>query len=330
LEKKKKEVIYWGMARGGGISVGWFIAILLIIVVGAWYLGYLQIPAGQTVPSPPSQQQPSQTVSVNKPLQFSLMDPLAGQAIGGATIYIYKPDKTLVETVTTSSDPATLGMARTINPYRSGETIYVKIVKSGYVTRWVPVTVPQMSQADAMSMQYNFIPLTTYSLGTYTIKIMDQFGNVYTSGGTLNFTALNAQTVTLSITIYNTKDNSGFISSRDIVNGIDLKAVLTASTIGSSVTVTGFSSSVQRGTTTYYMTAVNDDGLTRQLVGTQYVKPGVTTISITVGKGGLAAGQTQAFTFDLMGYFDPAYFAANGIGGPDAVQLATFSLTFAA
>jgi len=75
---------------------------------------------------------------------------------------------------------------------------------------------------------------------------------------------------------------------------------------------------------------VADDALTKQLVGNQYTKTGVATLTITVGKGSLSAGSTQAFTFDLMGYFDPAYFAQNGIGGPDATRLATFSLTFAA
>jgi hypothetical protein len=44
----------------------------------------------------------------------------------------------------------------------------------------------------------------------------------------------------------------------------------------------------------------------------------------------LAAGSSQAFTLDLMAYFDISYFSTNGIGGPDATTLTTYSLTFKA
>jgi hypothetical protein len=263
---------------------------------------------------------------VNKPIKFALSDPLAGAAIGSANVYIYGSDKVLKESLTTVSD----GTVTSALPYQSDSVIYVKVAKTGYVTRWFTVTVPKMSPADAQSLTSNFVPLQTYNLGTYTIKITDQFGNSYTSGGSLNFTALGATTVSVTITIYNTEDNSGYISSYDYLNSINLNAVLLSSTAGSSVTVTGAGSSVMRGTTTYWISVLSDDGLTRQLVGNQYVKPGVTSVTITFGKGSLTAGGSQAFTFTVYGYFDQNYFATNGIGGPDAVSLATFSLTLKA
>lgn len=313
------------------LSLGTFLLVLVIILGAAWYMGYLNIPGSITTPpggvgTTPG---PSDMVVVNKPLQFSAMDPLAGQALGGATIAIYAPDKTLKESITTDSSTY-IGRGVTINPYKSGDTIYVKLSKTGYVTRWIPVTIPKMTYSDAQSLQYNFIPLQTYNLGTYSIKVIDQFGNTYSSGGTVNFTALGANQITLTINIYNTEDNSGYISSHDLLNNIDLKACLLTSTTGSSVTVSGFGSSIQRGTTTYWTSVVADDALTRQLVGNQYVKPGVATVTITVGKGSLTVGSSQAFTLSLMGYFDPMYFAQNGIGGPDATQLATFTLNVAA
>jgi hypothetical protein len=263
---------------------------------------------------------------VNKPVKFALSDPLAGVAIASANIYIYGQDKVLKESLTTDS----AGTVTSALPYQSDGVINVKVVKSGYVTRWFAVTIPEMSPADAQSLTSNFVPLQTYNLGTHTIKVTDQFGNSYTTGGTLNFTALGATTVSVTITIYNTEDNSGYISSHDYLNGINLNAVLLSSTPGSSVTVTGAGSSVMRGTTTYWISVLNDDGLTRQLVGNQYVKPGVTSVTITFGKGSLAAGSTQAFTFNLQDYFDQSYFTTNGIGGPDAASLASFSLTLAA
>jgi hypothetical protein len=168
------------------------------------------------------------------------------------------------------------------------------------------------------------------TLGTYTIKVTDQFGNSYSSGGLLNFTSLGVSSVSITITIYNTADNTGYVTSKDQINNILLAAVLETSTPGSAVTVSGAGQRVVRGTTSYWLTQLSDDGLTRQLVGNTYVKPGVASITITFGKGSLAKGQTQAFTFNLMIYYDPAYFAVNGIGGPDATSVATFTLNLGA
>jgi hypothetical protein len=304
---------------------GWHIVAILLILFLLWYAGFFKIEVKQQVTQQPSAGEEN-LVSVNKPIKFALSDPLAGAAIGSANVYIYGSDKVLKESLTTASD----GTATSALPYQSDSVIYVKVAKTGYVTRWFTVTVPKMSPADAQSLTSNFVPLQTYNLGTYTIKITDQFGNSYTSGGSLNFTALGATTVSVTITIYNTKDNSGYVSSYDYLNSINLNAVLLASTPGSSVTVTGAGSSVMRGTTTYWISVLSDDGLTRQLVGNQYVKPGVTSVTITFGKGSLTTGSSQAFTFALYGYFDQNYFATNGIGGPDAVSLATFSLTLKA
>jgi len=303
---------------------GWHIAAVLLIVFLLWYGGYIKFNIQQA----PQQQPPSgeNLVSVNKPVKFALNDPLAGAAVASANIYIYGQDKVLKESLTTDS----AGTATSVLPYQSGSVINVKVVKSGYVTRWFAVAVPKMSPADAQSLTSNFVPLQTFQIGSYTIKVTDQFGNSYSTGSTLNFTALGANTVSVTLTIYNTKDNSGYISSFDPINNINLNAVMLTSTSGSSVTVQGAGASVVRGTTTYWITVLNDDGLTRQLVGNQYVKPGVASVTITFGKGSLAAGSSQTFTFNLQVYFDQSYFAANGIGGPDAASLASFSLTLAA
>ena len=303
---------------------GWHIVAILLILFLLWYTGVFKIEVKQQVTQPTSGAE--NLVSVNKPIKFALSDPLAGAAIASANVYIYGPDKVLKESLVTASD----GTVTSALPYQSDSVIYVKVAKTGYVTRWFTVTVPKMTPADAQSLTSNFVPLQTYNLGTYTIKVTDQFGNSYTSGGSLNFTALGATTVSVTITIYNTEDNSGYVSSYDYLNSINLNAVLLASTPGSSVTVTGAGSSVMRGTTTYWISVLSDDGLTRQLVGNQYVKPGVTSVTITFGKGSLTAGGSQAFTFTVYGYFDQNYFATNGIGGPDAVSLATFSLTLKA
>lgn len=304
---------------------GWHIALLLLLLVGAWYFGYINFRVPESIQGPqPSA--PANMVAVTKPIKFAVTDPLAGSAVASATIQIYGPDKVLRETLTTDSS----GSATTSLPYRSGDTYYVKVSKTGYVTRWFAVTVPYMSQADAQSLTTNFVALQLVQLGSYTIKIVDQFGNVYTSPATINFTTLGVTSLTLTINIYNTKDNSGFVSSTDPVNGVSWGAALLLSTTGTSVVVQNAGTSVVRGTTTYYILPVSDDMLTRQVISGQYVKPGVASLTITISKGSLTKGQTQSFTLNLQAYFDPSYFAANGIGSLDAQSLTTFTLTLAA
>ena len=304
---------------------GWHIAVLLLLIIGAWYLGYINfnVPGSIQGPQPSA---PANMVAVTKPIKFAVTDPLAGSAVASASIQIYGPDKVLRETLTTDSS----GSATTSLPYRSGETYYVKVSKTGYVTRWFTVSVPYMSQADAQSLTTNFVALQLVQLGTYTIKIVDQFGNVYTSPATINFTTLGVTSLTLTINIYNTKDNSGFVSSTDPINGVSWGAVLLLSTAGTSVVVQNAGTSVVRGTTTYYILPVSDNMLTRQVISGQYVKPGVASLTITVSKGSLVKGQTQSFTLNLQAYFDPSYFAANGIGSLDAASLTTFTLNLAA
>jgi len=195
---------------------GWHIVAILLILFLLWYAGFFKIEVKQQVSGPSAPTGGENLVSVNKPIKFALSDPLAGAAIASANVYIYGPDKVLKESLVTASD----GTVTSALPYQSDSVIYVKVAKAGYVTRWFTVTVPKMNPADAQSLTSNFVPLQTYSLGTYTIKITDQFGNSYTSGGSLNFTALGATTVSVTITIYNTRDNSGYVSSYDYLNSI--------------------------------------------------------------------------------------------------------------
>ncbi len=312
------------MAKQKGIQIRLIhvVAIALGILLLSAY-GYINLGINL---GPGEEGPPSGLVSVTKPLKFAVTDPLAGAAIASATVAIYDGAGVLLESLTTDSD----GTKSSALPYESGATVRVKLSKTDYVTRWVDVVVPKMNPADAESLTTNFVALTTYNLGTYSIKATDQFGNSYSSGDELNFTNLSASTVTLTVTIYNTEDNSGYITSYDYLNEINLNAVLQTSTTGSDVTVTGAGSSSQRGTTSYWLKTVADDGLTRQLVGTTYVKAGVSSVSITLGKGALSLNDSQAFVLALYDYFDVSYFGQNGIGGPDATALATFNLTVSA
>ena len=296
-------------------------AVIFLLLMSAGYIKLAGVPGGEGEPTPSQN-----LVDVNKPIKFAVMDPIGGSAVSGASVQIYDSAKVLKESLTADAN----GTAISALPYASGTILNVKVSASGYVTRFIPVTVPKMNQIDAQSSPYNFVSLETRNIGTYVIKAYDQFGNSYNSNDRINFTALGTNSITLQISIINTEDNSGWISSYDPINGVNLKAVLVSSTDGTDVTVTGAGSSVTRGSMTYWMTAVNDDAMTKQLVGNTYVKSGVTSMTITIGKGALTTNETQDFVFNLYGYFDPSYFAQNGIGGPDAILLTSFELTFTA
>jgi len=300
---------------------GWHIAVLVLVLLALWWGGYIRFEVGgiaqPTVPA-------ADMVSVTKPIRFAVTDPLGGSAVSGATVTIYGLDKTIRETLTTD----TTGLATTALPYTSGTTLYVKVVKSGYVTTWYTVTVPKMARADAESLTYNFVSLPLMKLGTFVIKVTDQFGNSYASDSTVDFNALGTNTVSLTISVYNTVDNSGYKTSTDFVSGITLYPVLVLRTEGSSVGVSGAGTAVTRGTTTYWMTTLSDESLIRQKIGDQYVKPGVTSVTVTFSRGSLGFGQTQSFEIELWIYFDPSYFASQGVGGPDAIPVATFIITF--
>lgn len=300
----------------------WHIAAIALVFLVAWYYGYLQLNITAPTPSPGT----GNLVKVTKPVKFALTDPLKGSAIATATIAIYGDDRVQKESLSTGSD----GTVTSGLPYASDTIVHLVISKSGYVTKWMDVTIPKMTPDDAQSLTTNFVALSTVTLGTYTIKVTDQFGNNYNTGGTLNFTALGATTVSVTFTIYNTADNTGYITSHDFLNAINLNAALVLGTAGSSVTVTGAGSSVARGTNTYWLNTLSDDGLTRQLVGTTYTKPGVTSITVTLGKGSLTAGGSQTFSINLYDYFDSGYFSSNGIGGPNSASLASFSLVVGA
>jgi hypothetical protein len=58
---------------------------------------------------------------------------------------------------------------------------------------------------------------------------------------------------------------------------------------------------------------------------------GQAPFTTTVNKGALVHGTSgeQTFVLTLIAPFDSAYYEANGVGGPNAASLATFTIIFA-
>lgn len=316
------------MAKNGGIKLtGTHIVLIAAVVLLLFAGGFLSLSGYQEADKDNEENETpivdDNLVDVNKPIQFSVIDPLGGASTTGASIYIYDEGKVLRETVTYSA-----GAWKSAMPYESGETLYVKAAATNFTTRWFSLSVPQMTPSDAQASSVNFMELPIYKEGTWSIKVTDQLGNIYSSGSTLDFSSLGVSTVTLTVMIYNTVDNTGYTLSHDQLNNIDLGIAMLTNSTGSDVLVQGAGSSMSRGAQTYWAHELSADSLTKQIIGSNYAKPGITTMTVTIGEGSLSS--TQTLKFSLMSYFDTDYFMTNGIGGPNASAETSFLLVLSA
>jgi hypothetical protein len=286
---------------------------------------------------------PANTVVTNQaePLQFTLLNPVAGGAIASATLTLYDgTTNAALETLTTASN----GIIASSGVYTPGQSLYVTIAKSTYVTRTVAFTVP----TTATYGQYN-APVYPVSLGTIVngtwgvTATVSGSTTVYTTGQVINFTTLGVNSLTVTLTVTNTgAANTGWWSSMDAYNHVNQNVGLVAATTGSYVSVSGIGAPVIRGSSTSYYSVLADgypytQGLTNQAgltkvsgpLGTTLVS-GQVTVSMTINKGSMTAGLSETFTCTLYNYFDGSYFAANGMGGPNAASAGTFSLVVGA
>ena len=314
-----KEVNHVRLAKISGST-----AILLIVVIFAalWALGYIEIPSKPETVLPAEQ-----GVAVTKPLKISVIDQWAGQAVGSATVKIYK-GTVLMESLTTDAT----GIATSALSYKSGDELHIQIVKDN-AQLWKTIEVPYMSKADAESLTVNPINIPFYTLGTYIIKIMDGDGNVYSSGGTLNFTTLGKDVVTLTITIYNTQDNTGYISSYNPILGEARNPYIVLTISGTNfdkLGVQGFSYRKDLAASSVFFTQVSDDGLVKYKVGNVYQKEGTWSITITIDGSALSAGDSISASFVLKLFADGnKYLSTNVWSSETVVDAATFDLTIA-
>jgi len=319
-----------------GITRNEAILVILLLLVAAVFLGYIKIPNINlnSVPSSPSS--PPPTTGGAAPLFITLNDPLNGVSISSATVYLLNPSTgQVLSTVTISS-----GTGTSPPMFTPGQQVVAKVVASGYVTRFVPITVPStLSSTTSCSNCVYSATINDIKLGSPTIKIVDNLGNSYTSGSSLNFSTLGVSSITLTVTVYNTLADSGWVSSQDVVNNQIQNLAMQITTPGTSVSVTNLQNPVTRGSSSYWTQIIPDGyidaqvqpgGFSTQTIGTNVIG-GVTSFTFTVSKSALAHGSTQAFTFTLYDYASAAVFAAQGSYGPNAAVLGSaFTLTFAA
>lgn len=306
------------MTVGQLLGIGIILMLFWVFVIPAIQNNLGIVPGGQTTTTQAG------TVEVTKPLRLAVLDAYAGSAISSATVTIYK-GQTISETGTTGSD----GTFTTALTYRSGESLHINIVK-GSSKLWVPVTVPRMLPADAQSLSYNPLQLRTYTIGTYTITVIRSNGASISSGSTFDFSAAGVTQETFTISVFNTVDNTGFISSSDPLTGRRLGAFLEVSLSGSGYDkflVSGLPGYRSTGSSNTWTRPVSDTELTRIKVGNTVTQPGSFSVSITVDASPAAPGTTATMTIRLNLLADEQRFLTLGDKGSDAIMPAVFTIT---
>ena len=256
--------------RSGESGPTWLVAILLVLigvgVVVAYYNGYVTggVKPGSVVTS---STQPG-LVSTTLPLSIINADPLAKAAIATATtITLYTPGGSFQGVCTTSSGSCTT----TGYSFASGTSLIASIVTSGYVTEWIPFTVPYVPSGAAgiTTIPVQIYQLktesyaSTFMIGTTAISTANQAHVAFTYK--YNFSTTAAQPVTISLN-YKTA-NEGYLSCNqavglqyDIISKVCQSAVLQISDAGAGLSVTGMPREFPTGSSRYWW-ALPPDGV---------------------------------------------------------------------
>ena len=319
------------------------IIILLIAVVAT--VAYVELPGptqsvicklqGQTGCATTTPTTPNTQGNVAGKIQFNIQDLLAG---GGqaASVNVYPSKGTVIGGLTysglTKSDSGTAssaGVYTTNLEYPVGAVLNVEVTLTNYVSEWFSVVstgVTPTAQAQGTASQSN---LFIGKLGTFSISVVDDQGNSYTSGTSVgNFTksgncptnnfCLGESTINFAVTIRNTVTNTGYITSQDPLTGHTWGDAMEFYTTGSSVTV-GAMTSYTRGSDTYWVAPIPDGitdgqattgGISMQSINSANVG-GTYTLNFAVSKGTLTAGSSQSIVIEQQIYADIAYFTAN-------------------
>lgn len=299
---------------------GVFLLLVIFIAGSIAVINYFAPGALSSLPI--SVQKPTQPatneIDVTKQLKVTVMDELAGSPIGSATVVIRDAQGLPQETLATLSD----GSATSSMLYTSGASLIFEISKAGYVTSFFSKTVPKMAPADAESLSVNPITIKAVKTAVPTITVLDSNGAPVSDGATLNFSGTS---MTFTVTVANTLDNSGWKTTTDPLNKVNLGLVAKA-TASNGAVISGTGSLISRPEGAHLVTPIPDNAICKQKVGNDYpVYKGVYSYSITVNKGTLASGQTTVITIKVIGNFDTQYFNAYGIGSPSETVLATFT-----
>ena len=248
---------------------GWGLAIVLILIAGG--VGVLYGTGMLT-----GGVKPGSVVSTNNnggkglvpttlPLSIVNNDPFAKAPIStAATVTFYTTGAQFLAACTTSSGTCTT----TGVSFTSGQNITVSIVTSGYVTEWIPVTVPYVASGSA---GITAIPMALYQIKTESFVTTFQVGTTSVTTGIshtyntykYNFSSTAAQPVTVNLN-YKTA-NEGYLGCNpsngqqyDIINRVCQSAVLQISDTSTGLSVTGMPRQYASGTSRYWWSVMPD------------------------------------------------------------------------
>jgi hypothetical protein len=307
------------------------IYLLLGILVLAVF-GVIKLPNYSQTTVPPTGgggTTPAGTVVVTKPLKIFVQDALGGGPIASATVNVYNMNHVRIDNATTGSD----GTATTGNSYTSGTQLILNVSKSSDMNEFVTITVPQMTPADAQAQTTNPVTVGEYVIGTGALTVVNTAnGTSLHTGYWMNFTTDSVTQYTVTVTLTNTVDNTGWLTSYDPLDGVNQGLITKIYSSSTGLAVTGdISTVVNRGGVNYFFHPIQDSQFDKQKVGTTYpTYQGTSTFTITINKGSLAAGSSETLTIDIREYFDPAYFNLYGNGGPNDASLTSFTLVMRA
>ena len=308
---------------GKSLTFGQLVAAgILVILFWVFVVPIIQQNLG-VIPGP-TQTQTGNLIDVTKPLRFAVIDEYAGAAVSSASIQIYKGSMP-VETLTSGSD----GTATTALTYRSGETLNVYITK-GSSKYWAAITVPKMTPLDAQSLAYNPLTVKTFTVGTYTITVVRSTGAAISNGGTFDFTAAGVTQESFTVSVFNTADNTGYLTSTNPIDNRKLGAFLEVSVTGADYDkfiVSGLPGYRTTGSGNTWTRPVSDSEISRVKVGSNVIRPGSFSTVITVDASPASPTQTATLTIRLNLFADETRFLTIGDKGPDALVAATFTMT---
>lgn len=299
--------------------------LILYAVIGIgllWFFGFIQIPG---FPSPyqlgtvqPGGGGTPGTQPVNKPVRFMVFDKYGGSALSSQTISVYDSNMVLVDTLTTDSN----GQDDTNAAHKTGEKLHCELVGSTGERKWVDVTVPGQSPAEAQSLTTNPVTLDFYDYTAPLLKVVCQNGTVLTDTGVYNHTA-TGNTLIATVSWYQPTDGDGCMASYDPIYGLQQNALLVVKiheTEYDEVAVTGLLGGYETASARYFYATIDPTTLSKWKVGNEYRYPGVGSITCSFGLSSIS-GTSVDIDFYVYYFADWSYFLQHGNFGPNALSV---------
>jgi len=268
-------------------------------------------------------------VSVNRHIDWQVLDDFAGGGIATVYLYVYDLELHKYEGDGSAYKTGTDGTLESGISYQSGTQLRVELLKSN-AKAWYSVTVPKMSSEDAKTIAVNpltlrfFTEINSTTAPTFTLNHQ---GTAIADDGEYNKTT-SGNTRTFAFSIYNNDDNTGYMESYDPLNEMNWWCVVYLKQYTGNyadISLTGWDGCYEKGSAMYYykhVTATGLNGISKYKVGQNYVWTGTWTFSFTGDFTGYSGADTD---WDINVYIgsDPTYYKNKSSFGPDSVQLGT-------